>query len=188
MSRPIFPGVDTAAGSAPQERQARILSAAESRRSGHSTGERIRGVASPVQRLHRRSVAARGSGATTQESEQNEQRNGNAQEPQQDIADATLLFARLGAGGSIVDAHDFFLMQLAGQAPFLSRRRRVTLWHPLWTGRDTSVVKANHAVQQSATDSTRTAGRRAVQHPRAPPAAGGRPSQRRPAQPQRTTR
>lgn len=113
---------------------------------------------SPVQRLHKRSVAARGSGATTQESEQDEQRNGNAQEPQQDIADATPLFARLGAGGSIVDAHDFFLMQLAGQAAFLSRCRRVTLWHPLWTGRDTSVIEANHATQQSATDSTRTAG------------------------------
>jgi hypothetical protein len=73
---------------------------------------------SPVRRLHKRSVAARGSGATTQESEQNEQRNGNAQEPQQDIADAAPLFVRLGAGGSIVDAHDFFLMQLAGLAAF----------------------------------------------------------------------
>ncbi|WP_343849044.1 hypothetical protein [Rhodanobacter soli] len=115
-------------------------------------------VVSPVQRLHKCSVAARESGATTQESEQNEQRNGNAQEPQQDIADAALLFARLGAGGSIVDAHDFFLMQLAGQAAFLSQCRRVTLWHLLWTGRDTSVIEANHAMQQTATDSTRTAG------------------------------
>jgi hypothetical protein len=98
------------------------------------------------------------------------------------------LFARLGAGGSTVDAHDFSSCSWPAKQPSLSRRRRVTLWRPLWTGRDTSVSKANHAVQQSATDSTRAAGRRAVQHPRARPAAGGWPSQRRPAQPQRATR
>ncbi len=101
-------------------------------------------VVSPVRRLHKRSVATRGSGATAQESEQDEQRNGNAEEPQQDVADAALLFARFGADGSIVDAHDFSLMQLAGQATFCSRRRRATLWHAVWTVRDAGDQGSSH--------------------------------------------